>query len=369
MLSKYFEMKSIYLNAAYMGPMPKKARENVEKSVDRAMDPAFLRFADLPALTDGLRTRFSSVLDGSAEHIAVSTSVSEIVSHVANGIDFKPGEQVLLLEGDYPSMVLPWMLRAERGDIELKRLPLPVFTDPKKLAAEINKKTRFVGCSHVQFNTGRTLPIAEIGRLCRKNGALFLADVSQSLGGLRLAPEIMSEVDILAGVAYKWLLGPYGSAFARFSNESLDQIRRTHAAWLASPKSLAAESLLEYTTETLPGARRFDRGQAPSFLICAALDGALETLIDAGLDNIQDHNAGLVEEFLEGLPQGFELAAPRETLANIVCIKPPIEDAMGLKARLARKKIDVSVREGFVRLAFHAFNTHEHVKAVLKEIV
>ena len=58
--------------------------------------------------------------------------------------------------------------------------------------------------------------------------------------------------DVLACATYKWMLGPYGQAFAYFSDTALETIHHTNGNWAASPNSKDTNDLLRYTTETLP---------------------------------------------------------------------------------------------------------------------
>jgi selenocysteine lyase/cysteine desulfurase len=366
MFHDLFDMKSIYFNAAYLGPTPKKSKALLDAAVLRTMDPAFMNFEERMKVPDMNRARFAKLLGADAESIAHSTSVSELVSHVCNGMELKAQDEILLMQGDYPSMVLPWMVAAESKGLRLNFLEPGDFSDPARFAAKLTGRTRFAGCSHVMFNTGMTLPIAELGREARKAGVLFLSDVSQSFGAMQISPEIVANVDILVGVAYKWLLGPFGSAFGYFSPRALQEVRRTHASWLQSPTAQDTANLLNYTTDCLPGARKFDRGELPTFLIHAALEGGLQTMIDAGLDRVERHNRGLAEMFLASLPQGFEPVVPKDKCTPIVCVRPSREDAVALKKRLAQANIDVSVREGQVRLSFHMFNTREQVEKLLR---
>ncbi len=363
-----FELKSIYFNSAYFGPTPVRAKEYVEKALKRTMDPAGITNKDWLELPDKMRQKLAALMGVNANNLALSTSVSEIVSHVANGISLSEHEEVLLLGDDFPSMVLPWMVLAERRGFKVRRLPYSTFQDPQKLKKEFSIRTRFVGCSHVMFNTGIRLPIAEIGKVCRERGVLFMSDTSQSFGGMRLGPEIFENVDILAGVCYKWMLGPFGSAYGYFSNSALQKIRRTHANWTASPSSHENGSLLHYTTEMLPGARKFDRGQGGSFLTMAALEGGLDTLAEIGLETIESANRELTIQFLQGLHPSYDVAATGENLSNIVSIRPPGVDPAALKAQLAEKGIETSLREGRLRISFHFFNTPEQVEQLLQSL-
>jgi len=360
-----FDLKSIYFNSAYLGPMPLRSRTRIEEALQQALDPAFIQFEERIKILNEVRARFAKLLGAPAENVAVSTSVSELVGHVANGIELHQGDNVVLMDGDYPSMILPWLVVAEIKGFQVRLLPRETFFQPELLESELNDRTRFVACSHVMFNTGLTLPIADLAKVCRKKEILFLADTSQSFGALAISPEIVNNVDILVGVAYKWLLGPYGSAYGYFSARALKEIRRTHASWLVSANSKSTESLLGYTTETKPGACRFDRGQSPAFLVNAGLIGALDVLLDQGLEQIEKHNMALAQYFLENLPASYSPLSQAGNISPIVCVKPQDEDASQVRSRLALEKIDVSLREGYLRTAFHFFNTRQQVDTLL----
>ena len=353
-----FELKSTYLNTAYMGPMPLGAKAKVEQAVREALDPAFSNFEERLQVVERVRAKFAKLLGVSPQNIALGGSVSEMVGHVANGLELHQGDNVVLMQGDYPSMVLPWMVMAELKGFQIHFCTPEEFTRPESLP--INDRTRFVGCSHVMFNSGAILPINHLGRHCRNKGVLFMADTSQSLGAVEVDT---SDVDILVGVAYKWLLGPYGTAYGYFNATALKEVRRTQAAWLVSANMKSTESLLDYTTEVVPGARRFDRGQSPTYLLNAALEGALDVILEKGLHHITAHNVALAHHFVEGLPKNFKRAS--STVTPIVCFKDPARDSATLKRQLAQKNIDVSLREGFLRASFHLFNTRAQVDDLL----
>jgi len=361
-----FDIQSTYLNAAYLGPMPVKSKQNVEMVAARMLDPAFYPHSEWRGIPDKLREKFAALLGGKPEQVAISTSVSELMSHIADGADLKAGDEVILMEGDYPSVVLPWMVRGERNGFSLKMLPLADFLDPARLKSAITAKTKVVASSHVMFNTGLKLPAVEIAKICREKNILYIADVSQSFGGMTLPKDLVDNAGAIIGVAYKWLMGPYGSAFGYFSPWALESLKRTHASWLQNPNSQNSENLLVYSTKSLPGARKYDRGETASYLIMAALSGSLDTISEIGLKKIEEHNAGLVKHFLENVPKKFEIGSPVENRSNIICINQKGLDTGALKEKLAKENIDVSVREGSLRISFHIFNTKEHVDHLIK---
>ena len=166
---------------------------------------------------------------------------------------------------------------------------------------------------------------------------------------------------------YKWLLGPYGHAFAYYSDEIIKVLAPQHASWMNCPTFYEKGTLLAYTTETFPGARQYDRGQAPNILLMSGLEGSLNLFNELGLENIENHNQSLVNHFLENVkPTEFEMLTPKDAYGNILCLKVLNQDALELSEKLAKEhNIDVSVREGRLRLSFHFFNTTAQVEKLI----
>jgi selenocysteine lyase/cysteine desulfurase len=55
-------------------------------------------------------------------------------------------------------------------------------------------------------------------------------------------------------------------------------------------------------------------------------------------------------------------------MANIVCLKAVSGDSIALETELKKRNIDVSVRQGNIRLSFHVFNTHQQVDELIKAL-
>ena len=139
-----------------------------------------------------------------------------------------------------------------------------------------------------------------------------------------------------------------------------------NANWITSKNSKVVTSLLEYTTETLEGARRFDRGQTANLLTIASLEGALEFLLEVGVENIEQYNNKLTSYFYENYStKKYELITPKEMSGNIICLKGKNIDSHLLEKDLKDRDIDVSIREGNIRISFHIYNSLEHVEHLL----
>jgi selenocysteine lyase/cysteine desulfurase len=148
-----------------------------------------------------------------------------------------------------------------------------------------------------------------------------------------------------------------------------DQIYHLNANWILSPNSKQVYNLLDYTTETLPGARQYDRGQAANLLCSGCLEGSLDFLLEVGLAKIEKHNASIRNYFLANYPkEKYNLVTPLEHMGNIVCLKAVGGDSIALEAELKKRNVDVSVRQGNIRLSFHIFNTARQVDELIKAL-
>ncbi|MEZ4871581.1 MAG: aminotransferase class V-fold PLP-dependent enzyme [Bdellovibrionales bacterium] len=223
--------------------------------------------------------------------------------------------------------------------------------------------------SHVRFNTGRCTDIRAIGEVCRERNILFVVDVSQSFGGPPYKEEI-EYCDVIVGATYKWVLGPYGHAFAYWSERALKEIGNIHISWQSVKSGADTNDLLNYSMDTLPGARVFDRGQAPNVVTMSILSKSLELLEEVGLKTIEDHNQKLVNFFIENYPKSmYEFVTPIGEHKNILCLKTTSGiDTLKLEESLSQNGIDISVREGNLRLSFHLFNTKNEVETLLKAL-
>lgn len=367
--SEFKKLSPNYFNSPYFGPLPLRSQEAATKALETAANPVNFPYEEWRPLPDAGRNAIAQLLGVSADQVSHHGGVSEVTSYLSLGVAFKAEDTVVVMDGEYPSDVLPWMLNQKRSGYQLLKLNESAFTDLTELAASLPASTKILNISHVMFNTGRKNDILAIGQLCHKRGILFVVDVTQSLGGMQLTSEEVDVCDVIVGATYKWLLGPYGHAFAYWSKETLSRVQNTHLSWQTSSGSTPG-NLLNYTVEALPGARRFDRGQAPNYLAMKTLLASLSLFNELGLDKIQSHNAHLVNQFLESYPkESYQLITPPPAMGNIVCLRSTAKaDSEKLEKALREKKIYASVREGNLRLGFHLFNDENQVNALVQAL-
>jgi selenocysteine lyase/cysteine desulfurase len=281
---------------------------------------------------------------------------------------FKNDETVVIVRGDYPSNVLPWLLAEKNRGLKVKMIDLidPTVDGLKKV---IPTNAKLLNLSYVTFDTGRKIDLISMGKFLKERGIYFVVDLTQAFGGLNLTAEELKYIDVFSCSSYKWLTGPYGHAFGYVKSELIDQIQYTNASWTKSPNSKNANDLVHYTIETLPGARKFDRGQPANMLINAALEASLEVLSEIGLQPIQNHNQKIRDFFLENYPKNkYQLITPPDHMGNIIALKLLSGDSEKILTELKHQNIDISMREGKLRISFHLFNTMKQVETIIKAL-
>ncbi len=368
---EFHHLDTTYFNSAYFGPSPFRAKQKINLALEKELNPSFYPYETWMEIPGHIRYKFAQLVGCPEDHIALSTSTSDIVSLVANGIDWKDGDRVCAINKDYPSNVLPWMVAEKHHPFELQLLDLEAQNIPTAewLAKSLPQNCKVFNMSWVTFDTGKCMDIESIGKLCQEREILFLVDGTQALGGMAIKPQQLAYLDILACSTYKWMLGPYGSALGYFSNRAIQKIHRQNGSWIVSPKSKRAYDLLDYTIETLGGACQFDRGQSPNMLTNACLEASLDFLNEIGLKNIQAHNQQLRDYFLENFPkEKFEIMTPKENMANIICLKAIQANPLDLERELKHRNVDISIRQGNLRLSFHLFNNKDQVNELIKAL-
>ncbi len=368
---EYQHLDSIFFNTAYFGPSPYSAKKKIFRAAQKELDPSFYNYNTWTGVPERSRRLMAKLIGCSEDNITHSTSTSDLVSIVANGFDFKEGDIVCAVNGDYPSNVIPWMVASEYSPFDFNLLDLgdEIIPTVDWLEKVLPASTKVFNVSWVTFDTGKKVDILSIGKYLRSRNILFVVDGTQALGGLPITAEELEYVDVLAISSYKWMLGAYGHAFGYFSDKAQKLIARKTGNWIASPNSKVVYNLLNYTTETLPGARKYDRGQTPNLLTLSCVEAGLDFLKKVGLYEIKKHNQDIRDFFLENYPQSkYNLITPKEYMGNILCLSAKNIDPLKLETELKHCNVDVSVRQGNIRLSFHIFNTKEQVETLIRAL-
>src|SRR5487761_696718 len=285
----------IHMNHAGVSPMTERSRAAIEQVIDGALNrpyPAGAAFED----ADRVRGLAAQLINGSPDGVALTRSTAHGMSLVAQGLDWKRGDNVVGAQWEYPANVYPWMALAADG-VEFRQATL--FGGrvlPDAIFSLVDDRTRVVAVSHVEFWNGYRLDIEAIGAECRRRGIVFAVDVMQSVGALRVDVGRMP-IDFCAAGAGKWLMGPPGIGFCFCTPALLERIRPL----IVGTGSVAApDRYFDYDLTPASTARRFEESVV-SLLDTAAFGAALELLLEVGADLIERRVLDLSARLASGL--------------------------------------------------------------------
>lgn len=354
-----------YLNHAAIGPMPRGAVAAVAGLARTVAETGDRLWAERNDACEGVRRRMARLLGAREAHeVAFVGNTSEGLSAVAWGLGWRPGDNVVGPEPEFPSDVYPWMSLSELG-VEYRRVPeRRGRVDPADLVAAVDSRTRVVAVSWVQYATGHRLPLAPLREACDAAGALLVVDAIQGVGALALDVEA-SGVDVCALASHKWLLGPEGLGVLYVSDRVIDRLRSTRHGW----RSVAGRyGWGEIDPTPAPGALRFEAGTLNVYGI-HALGASVELLLAPGLETIEARVLELAERAAAGLVgRGFRLAEPVRSegeASGIVAADHPERPAEELVRSLGERGVAVSHRAGCLRVSAHAYNTEDEIDRFL----
>jgi len=190
------------------------------------------------------------------DEIALLRNATEANSYIANGIDMKSGDEVLMTDQEHPGGEQPWNLRAKRYGVVVKKITLP---KPVQDSAQVLKlfndaitpRTRVIFFSHITTVTGVVLPAKEICALARSKGILSAVDGAHVTGMMRLRVHDLG-CDLYSSSPHKWLQAPKGSGFLYVRDEMIDRLWNTIATEGWEEPKLRAERFQRIGSSNVP---------------------------------------------------------------------------------------------------------------------
>lgn len=361
----YLKLGTIYLNHASLSPVPQpvidKANLFLKRRSETHIDDMSLYISD----TEEAKQKLALLLNGDADRFAFFDNTSTGLNILAQGIDWKPGDRVLLNDVEFPSNVYPFL--------NLKHLGVEIdFVHSKKgavnsndIIAAVRPETRLISLSAVQFLSGYRANLKRIGEFCRERGIIFSVDAIQALGAL---PVDVNEckIDFLSSGTQKWLLGLMGLSFIYITEELQHEITPRFVGWASMENQT---SLLDYNFTFKKSADALQNGTI-NMIGVNALIGALDLLHAVGSSRIEsrilEHTLYMNERLQETGIKPLSAKYKMKNLSGIVSFSSP--RAKLIHQKLTEAKISSSLREGFIRLSHHFYNTTDELDAAVEVI-
>lgn len=230
-----------YFNYGGQGPMPDAAIAAIQQSFQRIQQSGpFSRKVNAWVTEEGERTRaaIAAELGAPPTTITLTEDVSVGCNIALWGIDWRFGDHLLLSDCEHPGIIAAAQEIQRRFGIEVSTCPLKATLnegDPVEVVARgLRSSTRLVVLSHILWNTGQVLPLAEIVAAChsynRTRPVRVLVDAAQSVGVLPLNLTQL-EADFYAFTGHKWWCGPEGVGGLYVHPAAIDSLAPTFIGW------------------------------------------------------------------------------------------------------------------------------------------
>ncbi len=357
----FLETGMIYLNHAATGPWPRSAERRVQQHVEGRTHGPVEIFQRTIKLISGAREMAADMIGTDPSRVAFVQNTSEGLNILAQGLDWKSGDRILLIEQEFPSNVYPF-INLRRHGVEIDFVPQ---RDGRIELADIEQaltpRTRILAVSWVQFLSGFRLDLAALKQMCDRHGTLLSVDAIQGVGAIRLNLR-ETPVDFLSAGVQKWQLGPQGVGIVYVSERAQDVIRQAHLGWISVRN---AWDFFDYEQELQEDARRYENGTYNAIGI-SGYHGSLELFSRVGFDRASELvRANAAHTWRRAHERGFDVVTPESAgeRAGIVTLRH--ERAEELQKALHERNIIVSARVGHIRISPHFYNTTDEIDAML----
>jgi selenocysteine lyase/cysteine desulfurase len=366
---------NIYLNTGTFGPMPTVVADEIRRAygeIERqgTFSPGIFWQMELEGF-EAVRGQVAALLHADPAEITLTRNVTDGINIVLHGLDWQPGDQVILTDHEHPSGTVPWLALAERAGVELRWLELA--DDAGEIVARFQRllgpRTRLAQLSHVSCLTGLRLPIERLCRLARQARVLTLVDGAHAEGQFAVDVGALG-CDFYAACGHKWLLGPQGVGMLYVRREHIQRLRPVWLGWdVAQPFDRDAR-----TYQLQDTAARFEQSTR-AWPLYLAFGKAIEFVAGVDLGAIEARVQGLRSDFvarLQAIP-GVTVLSPLDPAlgTGLVTVRVAGWPYDALQQRLwEQQRIITNVIREFDALRFSLafFTSEDELNTVLRAI-
>lgn len=353
--------QAVYLNSASQFPLNTLVYDRIQFLLSTELNPVDKKAFD----RNTTKVLLSKLLGGLPEEYALVTSTGVGVGIVAQGIDFKQGDNVVLPEKEHWNNTFPWLQLENKGvEVRFVKLSADHSFDPEAFEKLIDNKTRVVAIAAVRYNSGFRPNLAKIGEIAHAKGALFVVDVAQAAGMIPINVE-QDQIDIMAGCGFKWLMGMHGTGFLYVSKRVVDRIDPVLPGMFSAEHNY---NKLNFHNDS----RKFESGTI-AYSLFDAWSAGLQLVLDIGVNNIYDSVLENTDILIEGLhKKGYHIVSPikniQERSAIVHFNTGFAESTKNLYNEFTNKRFFVTLQGNNIRVSPSFFTTNEEIKAFLNVI-
>jgi cysteine desulfurase/selenocysteine lyase len=357
----------IYLNHAGVAPWPARTAEAIRAFAEENVRLGARHYPRWAQVESRLRDRFRQLLNArSNDDIALVKNTSEGLSMVAYGLDWRPGDAVVINNHEFPSNRVVWQSLTDRFGVEIRDVDLNGQPDPEAaLIRALDGRVRLLSVSSVQYASGLRMGLGRLAEACRKHHVLFCVDAIQSLGALQMDVQAF-EPDFVVADGHKWMLGPEGLGVFYSRPSARERLQLTQFGWHMVQD---AGNYDRTDWEIASSARRFECG-SPNMLGIFGLEASLSLLQEVGLVEVERRVLANARHLIEAVSRHprLELVSSGDSgrHAGIVTFRVRDRDSRQVYRHLMGSGVVCAHRGGGIRFSPHFYNTPEQLDAALE---
>jgi selenocysteine lyase/cysteine desulfurase len=359
-----------YMDHAAVSPLPRRSGDVLRDWIARQEEHGVVVWSGNERRLDEIRGTVAALIDAHRDELAFINSTTHGIGLIAEGYPWREGDNVVTAADEYPSNLYPWLNLESRG-VAVRQVPSRdgrIWLED--LDAAIDRSTRILTISHVEFATGFRNDLDALAELCRSRGVALFVDAIQGLGPHRIDVG-KTPIDFLAADGHKWLLGPEGAGFLFVRRDWIDRLRPIGVGWHSVVGSYNAP-VPEFRLKS--SAQRWEGGSfnMPGLL---TLGASLDLLFEWGL-------AAVAMRIWDRAEQVRELASsagwsvygsprPSDRSAIVVLEREGIDPAAAAVELRRQYGIVAACRRGRLRISPHVYNNDsdlERLRAALQAI-
>jgi cysteine desulfurase/selenocysteine lyase len=379
-------VRRIYLdNAATSFPKPDAVHAAVD-DYNRRIGVAIGRGAyratiEGTAIVQRCRKKLADLLGAeSPERVVFTFNCTDSLNLAIHGL-LQTGDHVITSIVDHNSVQRPLTELHRRLGIEVSRVGADAtgLVDPDEIRRALRPQTKLIALIHASNVTGTIQPIAEVGNIAHRAGALFLVDAAQTVGHLPI--DLRDQpIDFLAGPGHKGLLGPLGTGFLYVRpgvEERLVSFRQG---------GTGTQSEEDVQPDSLPDKYESGNHNAPGLI---GLEAGITWLLTRGVASLCNNSLELTRQLMTGLKEtpGLRLFGPSSERGRVGVVSVTIDgqepqevaaildETFGIETRAglhcapgAHRAIGSFATGGTIRLSVGPFTTPEDIGAAIEAL-
>ncbi|MFC7357776.1 aminotransferase class V-fold PLP-dependent enzyme [Jejudonia soesokkakensis] len=311
-----------------------------------------------------LKQRFAQLIDCTDdESVSIIPSVSYGIANAVKNIPFEKGDEIIVLDEQFPSNFYAWKHLETTEGVSLKTVAAPPVASGRgslwneKLLNTINSKTKVVSIPQVHWADGTLFNLKAIREKTNEVGAYLIIDGTQSVGAMEFSIQKI-QPDALICAGYKWLMGGYGLGMAYYGARFYDGTPIENN-WMNHEGSEDFTHLAKYNENFKPKSARYDMGESSNFILTPMLSEGIRQLNEWSPKAIQEYCKIISQAPIQQLKKlGYFIEEESFRANHLFGIYLSEEKKLqSIKDRLQAEKIFVSYRGNAIRVSPNVYNT------------